>query len=61
MASASLSGISMLNSCAAVSAALCERLLRLVATDLLNGHDDLYRVEAVETEVVVEVRLAVEL
>ena len=31
------------------------------ATHLLNRHNDLYGVEAVKTEVVVEVRLAVEL
>lgn len=31
------------------------------ATNLLNRHNDLYGVEAVKTEVVVEVRLAVEL
>lgn len=31
------------------------------ATDLLDRHDDLYGVERIKTEVVVEVRLAVEL
>lgn len=39
----------------------CLALVLSNATDLLNRHDDLYGVEAVKTEVVVEVRLAVEL
>jgi hypothetical protein len=32
-----------------------------IATNLLNGHNDLYGVEAIETKIVVEVRLGVEL
>lgn len=39
----------------------CFALLLSNATNLLNRHNDLYGVEAVETEIVVEVRLAVEL
>jgi hypothetical protein len=39
----------------------CLALLLSSATNLLNRHNDLYGVEAVKTEVVVEVRLAVEL
>lgn len=54
MASASLSGISMLNSCG-----ICEHsdsfcgIARV--TNLLDGHDDLDGVKRVETEVVGEV------
>lgn len=40
---------------------LCSAPALPTATNLLNRHDDLYGVETVKTEVVVEVRLAVEL
>jgi hypothetical protein len=59
MASASLSGISMLNSWSSVR----ERVPHgpNVATNLFNSHNHLYRIETVETKIVVEVRFGVEL
>jgi hypothetical protein len=58
MASASLSGISMLNSYSKIRMGL---VLARAITDLLNGHDHLYRVETVQSEVVGEVSVGSEL
>jgi hypothetical protein len=58
IASASLSGISMLNSYTLSESIVVDTLS---GTDLLNRHDHLHSIKTIETEIVVKVRLAVEL
>lgn len=53
--SASLSGISMLNSCAIVRDGQSFSAMEWFFAYLLDGHDDLDGVKAVETEIVREV------
>lgn len=54
MVSASLSGISMLNSCSGVSIKL-QPFEQRAGTNLLDGHNDLHGIKTVETKIVREV------
>jgi hypothetical protein len=56
MASASLSGISMLNSCCTSSMPIINSSMH-DATNLLYRHNDLHSVQAVQSEIVGEVRV----
>jgi hypothetical protein len=56
MASASLSGISMLNSYRTISSKLKDSPQRELSTHLLHGHYNLNNIQAVQTEVIREVR-----